>query len=497
MATKVTLNKYSIYKYRYWIGYSLLALVLTATMVIAATLIPGGLDQNEQASALKSASLNLSSPESLLVIDLPYHALQKISITLLGLSSFSIKLPSVILAVLSIAGLVLVYRRWFSRNISVAAAATVASFTSFIYAAQYGTPDIMHIFWPVLTLLLLTLIPEKNYIGLTAAVLAGLAAGLSVMTPIGTLPLMALATGGLLHPHIRHVIRTRVDMRKRIVLGVSFIVGLAPTLLMLITRPDTGLALIFKDSFSGSLLESAKESSMRFLDFTGVYSNIAESIVPVFTLATLSICIVGYYALLKKRHTTQHYILTAWLILLVPAVLFAIENITYILLVPFALLLAAGIQFILRQWYRLFPQNPYARVFGLLPVTVLILGITTLGILRYAYSYTYHPVLANVVSHDLATVDKIVKNQDSKSGEIIIATSEEDRSFYQLYVDVNEVNARVQPNPDSGTINHGTVIALRDSPLVSNSEVDPYRIVASASLHERSDRVYIYKKQAD
>lgn len=491
---RVSLNKFSLYKYRYWIGYSLLAFLLVATMVVAATLVPGGFDVDEQTSALKSASLKLENPTSFLIIDLPYHALQKLSIYLLGLSSFSIKLPSVILSVLSIIGLVFVCRKWFSPNISVVAATAVASFTSFIYVAQHGTPDIMHIFWPVLILFLFNLVPRAGAIGWIASILVGLAVGLNLMTPIGFLPVIAIAIGGLLHPHVRYVIRKKVDVNKRAAIGLSFVVGIIPLVMMLIRQPDTALALIFKDSFDGSLLDSAKDTFLRLFDFTGSYSDVAGTIVPVFTIATLSICVVGYYALFKKKHTAQHYILTAWLILLIPATLFAIENVTYFLLVPFGLLFAAGIQFILRQWYKLFPQNPYARVFGLLPMVVLLTGLIGLGTARYVYSYTYHPVLANSVTHDLRKVNTAINQEKDGSTSIIISANKRDLPFYQLYVDVNDVEASVQTDVQPDALENSTVIALRGSPYISETEVAPLRIVASGSLHERSDRLYIYKK---
>lgn len=494
---RVSLNKFTFYKYRYWIGYSLLALLLIATMVVAATLVPGGFDADEQAAALKSASIKLESPSSMLIIDLPYHALQKLSITLLGLSSFSIKLPSIALAVLSVIGLVFVCRKWFSPNISVVTAIAVSSFSSFIYVAQHGTPDIMHIFWPILTLLFISLVPHKGMLGGIAAVLLGLTIGLSLLTPVSYLPILAVIIGGLLHPHIRYVIRRKVGNNKRIATVIGFIAGIVPLGMMLFQRPDTGLALIFKDAFDGNLMNSAKDTFMRIFDFTGTYSSTAEAIVPVFTIATLAICVIGYYALYKKKHSAQYYVLTAWLVLLLPAILFTIENVTYFLLVPFGLLFASGIQFILRQWYKLFPQNPYARVLGLIPIIVLVTGIIGLGVVRYVYTYTYHPVLANAVTHDLRKVQKAYNQEKNGDTSIIISTSEKDYPFYQLVVDVNDIDAEVLVDVRQDALQDNTVIAFRDSPFINELEIAPSRIVSSGSLHERSDRLYIYKKQSN
>ncbi len=45
-----------------------------------------------------------------------------------------------------------------------------------------------------------------------------------------------------------------------------------------------------------------------------------------------------------------------------------------VLLLPFVYsVIAAGISFILDEWYRVFPKNPFARSFALLLVTAVIL----------------------------------------------------------------------------------------------------------------------------
>ena len=92
------LTNYPLYRLRFIASYLLLGLALGCMLVLAMLYAPGGLDASEEQSGLTSAAMSLGEPRSFFIVDAPYHFLQKVSITSLGLSSVSIKLPSVLLA---------------------------------------------------------------------------------------------------------------------------------------------------------------------------------------------------------------------------------------------------------------------------------------------------------------------------------------------------------------------------------------------------------------
>ena len=84
-----------LYRHRYGIGYTVLGLILVSVLFLLPLVSPSGLSQPEIDSAVTSY---YDTPSNL--IDLPYHLLQKLSISLFGLTTYAIKLPSILIGVL-------------------------------------------------------------------------------------------------------------------------------------------------------------------------------------------------------------------------------------------------------------------------------------------------------------------------------------------------------------------------------------------------------------
>ena len=107
------ITDYTLYRHRYTIGYVLVGLLVTILLVAAALYVPGGLSEAEMASAADSSRLSIRSFDPELVIDLPYSLLQSASFMLLGVTTLSIKLPSLVLGLLSLIGIILLLKNWF------------------------------------------------------------------------------------------------------------------------------------------------------------------------------------------------------------------------------------------------------------------------------------------------------------------------------------------------------------------------------------------------
>jgi hypothetical protein len=95
---------------------------------------------------------------------------------------------------------------------------------------------------------------------------------------------------------------------------------------------------------------------------------------PVLDVASGGFFLIGLYAYYKnsKLERTRIMVLTA----LFGIVLGALGEITIavVLLLPFVYsVVAAGISFVLDEWYSVFPRNPFARSFGLLIITSVVL----------------------------------------------------------------------------------------------------------------------------
>lgn len=491
------LTNYPLYRLRFIASYLLLGLALGCMLVLAMLYAPGGLDASEQQSALTSAAMSLGEPRSFFIVDAPYHFLQKISITSLGLSSVSIKLPSVLLAGLSAIGMLVVCRRWFKPNVSIITTAIVATSAPFLYVAQHGTPMVMHIFWPITILLLASFAKQRTKLTTAALILLAASLGLCLFTPLSGIMLLAIAIGGLLHPYVRYVIHKRIAATTLATVLLVAGLGALPFLYMGVANPSALWTIVLGNPAPLSeLAQQASTTALRLGDFTGRSLAANGSLTPVFALGSITLALVGLVRLIKEHHTTQSFITLTWLVLLVPAVLLT-SNYVELLLVPFMILIASGVQFVLWYWYRLFPQNPYARAFALLPLAVLLGGIMLVSATRYFYSYTHSPVLNKDISHDLALIDTTLTTYHNQSPALVVAPDE--RSFYQLYLKLRHDKPLTPPLVTITKANLAqerksrTIIATRQSPAAQSGQ-RPSQIIASQQGQQPSDRLYIFRR---
>lgn len=494
MAQKELHKKYFFYRFRFVIGYAVLLAVLVGLLTLAIVRTPGGISPAEEQSVLQSSALTLSRPESLLTVDLPYHALQKLSIALLGFNPISMKLPSAIIAFLSSIGLVLLLRYWMRPRTSVIAGAISIASTPFIFLAQQGSPAIMTIFWPILIILLATWGSKEGRLRHIIPPFLAAAIGLSLYTPLMIYILAALCIGGIFHPHVRYIARRHI---KKPVLITTIVLGLvlmSPLLYMIWKNPAVfHQLLIANGNWHINVLDNLKQFGLRFGDMLGTTIATTGQLAPYITLPTILLVFTGAYSLAKKAHSAPSYMLIAWIIFAIPGVIINPQQ-PEILFVPIMLLTGLGVTFLLDYWYRLFPQNPYARAFALIPLTILIGGIMTTSAARYFYLYHYNTGLAAQSSHDLQIAHSEIRHDDKKH-IVAIAVSPDELPIYQLYVDTNKLQVRVSTEGNLAKISTSPtdiVLATRESDL-AKSKTTPHRVIASRLAQTPSDRIYLYK----
>ena len=487
-----------LYRWRFVFGYSILALMLIGVLTSATLFAPGGLTPAEQNSALTSASLSLQNPESLLVVDLPYHALQKASIAVFGVSSFSIKLPSLLLAIAIGVGFTLLLRRWFTPSVSVITGSLAVVSAAFIFLAQQGTPAIMTVFWPVFILLLASLSFKRAKSKLTAITvpLLGIAAGLSLYTPMNIFLLLSLAAGSILHPHIRYSARKYIPkhfLALAILLGVAVALPLA---YLIYREPSVALTLaITSDLSSFNIVENLKLIALQLFDITGTSINFTGAITPFITLPSLLLALLGVFHLVRNRHGAQNYLLTAWMIMLLPIVVLNPHR-PELLFVPLMLLGGIGIANVLHYWYSLFPFNPYARAFGLVPLAVFVGGVVFTDSLRYFQATHYNSALTTNVSKDLSTIKGQITDLQAAEITPILAVSEDEEAFYQLYNQQERNGELTVTTTVAEPTSTSAVIATRESEQVRSTQI-PTTVLAESHAGEASDRIYLYKTESD
>lgn len=470
---RLNITSFYIYRWRYWVGYSLVALALIAALVFAGMYLPGGISDAEMQSVVKSDAITRTNITTVGTTNLPYHLLQKTSIAVFGVNDFTIKLPSIILAFLSAVGLVLLLRLWFRPNIAVLGSLIAITTGQFLFIAQDGTPGILYLFWPVWLLLLATLISNHaKYISLLKIAFF-IAVALSLYTPLSIYVLVALGTAIILHPHLRFVIMHLSRIRLFIGILVAAII-VTPLAWGIIASPSLGLTLLgIPDSWL-SFHDMVVQFGAQYLGFA--WPGGMTLMTPLFALGSMLLIALGIYRLYRSRTRAQSYIIIIWSLCLLPFV-FINPNLTSIVFLPMVLLLSTGLDGLLSFWYRLFPRNPYARIGGLIPMVVLVIALVLTGLDRYIYGYHYDPRIVSNFSLDLRIMPKDTNNLVVSQHELVFYSSVAKHSHDNL-------NVSTVPNGNEFTATHAA------KGVYPNYKID--KIITSSDANN-SDRFYLYK----
>lgn len=482
MVTQIT--DYLLYRWRYILGYGVIVLSILGLLTVALLYIPGGLSSAEMDTVVKSSSLvpSLTDFDPQSIINLPYHLLQRASISLLGVTPLAIKLPSFILGVLSGLGILLLLRKWFKQNIAVLTTILVITTGQFMFIAQSGTPAIVYVFWPVWLLVSALMVSRKTgWTLIWKIALFGIVA-LSLYTPLTIYILIALLSSAILHPHLRFLIR-RLPKAKLIFALFCSLILLAPLIYTIVLHPKIGLELLGIPESWPHLLANALQLIHQYFDF--VTPSSGTIMAPIYGLGTMILIALGFLRLFTTKYTARSYITIAWITMLVPVMLVS-PNYINIAFVPSILLIAMGVSQLLSLWYELFPRNPYARIAGLLPLIVLIGGMVFSGVDRFMYGYLYDPKTAVNFSTDLDLVN--AQLADKNRGSTHIITSPQETAFYQVVAKYNnDVQAFTAPQTQPAS----TIIVSRAANTAYEG-IEPWRIVASPTS-QNADRFYIYK----
>jgi len=423
----------TLYRYRHLIGYSFLVLMTIGLLLLFITKIPAGLTSAEESSALASSQLVFDKDflNHTNTIDLPYHLAQWGSLKLFGLSALGVRLPSLILGALSMLFILLILRRWLQDNVAIAWGVMVATSTWFLLLGRSGTPEVMVVFWTSLTLLLMTLVSQqsKGYQAWKALSLVSI--GLSFYTPLMAYLFAASALAAMVQPHLRYVIRyaEKTSISLGVLLFAAILIPLGwhiwrdPGIireLLAIPHDLPGPLVFFKDLWSAasSLINPFK-------------LNLGAAITPLLTLPTVALATIGLILTIMDFHSVRSYVLLLWLAVLLPVVGINPTHLN-VLFVPIMLLGAIGMQSLFRYWYDLFPRNPYARVFGLLPLLLLIASVVNLNYQRYFTGVPYARAAVQQFNSDALILHDTLTTKTYRDRRIVLVTSPERKALYQI-----------------------------------------------------------------
>lgn len=480
MRARVT--DYVLYRWRYPIGYVALLFVVIAACLIAFH-TPSELRIDELSSSIASGSLSKDIMSPTTVVNLPYHVLQRASFALLGVTTFSIKLPSLILGIATSIGVFFLIRTWFRRNVAIMITALVSSTTQFLFIIQDGTPKIMFVAVAVWLLVASTHVTRNKAFGTFWKVLTGVLIAIALYMPLGVYLVAAVLTTAFFHPHIRYVMKhvPRLKLILALMFGAASVIPLVyasiidiKVLTMLVGIPVTGI----------DWLSNAKTLFFDIFGFTSQSSGYMPR--PLYSLGIVLLMAIGAYKVFRVRHTARSYIVLILGIIIIPFVLMNpdLSSNFYVIAI---ILIAYGLDDLIVTWYTLFPRNPYARIGGLIPLGVLVVGIMFSGVLRYTNNFTYTPGVLAHYSSDLTTIERTVASQKAKP--VTLLTSNSEFAFYAL---VARYDQRIVVT--TSTIGKTTelLVTKEGQNNIPKTGWDIVHIDTS-SRKDASDRVYIYK----
>lgn len=474
-----------LYHKRYLIGYLLIILAFVTLLFVAGSLIPGGISNEEKQSVVTSAGLDLQNIDSLTIPSLPYYAFQRGIIEVFGVSTFTIKLPSLILAFFAGIGAVFLLRRWFKPNIALLAAVIMVTTGQFLYVAQSGTPSIMYILWSVWLLLTATLITTSPHYTRFWKILFFIIVPLSLYTPLSIYLVLAIVSAGLIHPHVRYVLRRM--KKKHLAMYITLSAVIVAPLIYLITRdPTLGAELFGWPSAWPDIAANAGTLVQQYVNFISPQSGALMT--PVLGLGSIMLILLGIWRLAKIRYTARSYTLVAWVILTLPILLIN-PSYTTIAFVPLLILMATGLEFLLRSWYRMFPRNPYARFAGLVPLVILVGGLVISGLNRYFYGYSHDPVTASHFSSDLTLLEKEVVS--SKPTILVVGGSEVPFYYAVATLSDQSMGKLTIATESPGLVPNSKVLAATRAGRTSVGH--PIASIVTTSTSTEADRFYIYK----
>lgn len=476
---KLIISKLFLYRYRFFIGFVLLSSAYIAVLFGLPLLAPRGLSTAEMESATRSYALQLDSIFRGDVVDLPYRALQKLSIMLFGLNVYSVKLPSIIIGLLLGGLLILLLNRWFKTNVALFASILAVLSASFLYLAGSGTPLIMLVFWPTLLLWLGSKIqgvtkPKPMYCFVFAFVLLA-----SIFTPHLIYLAVFIVLFALLHPHLRFTIKTLPTFPLILTIFIV-IVGLTALVMAAFINPPIISELLLNNDFSfAGFLENIQKAFLPFFAWNTTLESPFLS--PFIGLASVALAVIGLLSTTKGFFASRNSIATC---LIIFTILLSGLNpeCAILILLPMAILIAHGLRYILDKWYDLFPDNPYARISAVFPIG-LFLGIMIIGgISHFLFGYRYIPMVANEFDNDIELVSENIDHNTT----LYIVDNEIAYNFFKILEEHGE--NRVQDTLPENAEDYPTHFAtLGLTPVPGSLE----RIITSPKSND-SDRIYIY-----
>ena len=475
---KIIISRLWLYRYRFILGYILLGLAFAIAVIFLPLLTPAGLSTAEMESATTSFNTYFVSLADGNIVDLPYHILQKISILLFGLSIYSVKLPSIFIGLLLGLLLILLLNRWFKSNVALFASVITVFSAPFLFLAGSGTPLIMLVFWPTLLLWLGSKIQGNKHPSSFYALTFAFALLLSLFTPHLIYLVAFIILFAIFNPHLRFTIK-KLSKITLITTVIIIVAGFTTFIMLCIKQPNLIPSLLLANDFSiNSFFNNLRIAFAPFFAWGGGVESTFLS--PLIGLGSFALAFVGLLSTTKGFFASRNAIASCFIVFSI--VLAGLQPEAAILLIlPFAILIAHGLRYILEKWYNLFPENPYARIFAILPISLLLGIIIISDMSHFIFGYRYTPNVADQFDNDISLIYENVNPDD-----ILVVNSSTEYNFYRILNETAGFNV-----VDNIPVTHSNNFATLGEFNNANNFGKLSRIITSPKSNN-SARIYLY-----
>lgn len=375
-----TLKQLLLYNYRYWFAYATVFGFILFFLGWRLSHLPPGLAPQELTNAARH--LTLSSMLELPIY--PLHSLlQWASISLLGISAFSLRLPSVVIALIVAFLLYHLLKRWFGKPTALLSIALFISADWFLFIARFGGGGIEFSFWLTLALLCFTkLIEHKTkWLLLFAITIAAF-----LFVPFGIYAALTLCLSLFCY---------RVFRERMLKSGLGILV---PSVLVVLIGLIAGIYTSWQNpEFLKNILgmqnvPTVADYIRNFFTNTSAVVAVLPSANPmispsgIFFVRFFELIFILFGVVMLWRTRVNRLNLT---VLILSVVLVLVGGLSSgsrgggLILVPAAIYMTAGIRHLLHRWQRTFPKNPYARIGAYVPLAILFIFAVSLHYVSY------------------------------------------------------------------------------------------------------------------
>jgi hypothetical protein len=461
-----TLKQLVLYNYRYIFGYLIVFLFSIYFLGWRLGSLVPGLAPLEIVTA--AANTNLGSLARTPVA--PLHSLlQYASFQIFDITSFSVRLPGVLISGATVIVLYFLLKKWFGRPTALMSSALLISADWFLFIARLGTGGMEFGFWLSIGLLSLTKILERKRSWLIVLALSIVGLLFTPFGPYAALTLISSLLGFKVFRSRMHEINATIKAISYLVvlLGVAGVVALSyfninfiKQLLVIETVPTIKQFLINMVTNASSVVAILPHANPA----------VSPSSFAMIRFFELIFVMFGITMLFKTRVNRLNL-----MIIVLSTVLFIVSGLSdtsYALglfIVPSAIFMTAGIRHLIHRWKRMFPNNPYARIVAYVPLAVLFLCVVGVHYVTYFKLWANQTKTQQTFSTDYLLAHTELNRKQKKEGSTCYVESD-DKYLQVLLTEAKSSCTDVQFNKNSlNTLTLDSVIMIRpDSPLKSS-----------------------------